>query len=189
MRRVILGIGVLSLAAGCAAGPRVTTSKEAENNQLQVRTTNRVVFATVAGGPEEGTMTGPDVRVKWTDGAFVGTACGQAVSLAWGGRKKDRIDGFYAGGPVQLHLAEEGDTVAARGLFGGQQSNLRIGPERIEGNIGRCSYDLKERDGAYEGFSSCRGLPQRTSVELPRVVAELPPENLVAAVSSLLAHP
>jgi hypothetical protein len=132
-------------------------------------------------------LSSPDLQLGLTDTALRGRAFGRPVNIALG---DDHIGGIYLGGPVDLKLKEDGDTLEARGSFGGQLTNFKVSPKSLTGTVGRCSYQLtaaKEQD-RYQGTRSCGfGLENPVTLSIPPAIAD-DDETLAATLSIVLAQ-
>jgi len=130
-------------------------------------------------------ITGPQHQFAFYGDALRGRAYNRAADLTEDG---DRVSGSITGGPINLHVKPTAKGLHVTGLYAGQISNIRLGPDSIEGNFGACSYDLHAQGAEYVGFRSCGGgPPQPTSVQIPSVLAERSPTQLVAALAMLMS--
>ncbi|QSQ20942.1 hypothetical protein JY651_37845 [Pyxidicoccus parkwayensis] len=132
-------------------------------------------------------LSSPELQLGLTENALRGRAFGQPIDVTL---KEDHVGGIYRGGPVNLKLTEEGDTLQAKGSFGGQITNFKVSPESITGTVGRCSYQLKaaaEKD-RYQGTRSCGfGIENPVNLSIPPAIAA-DDARLVATLSIVLAQ-
>jgi len=177
MRPVLLGALASALCFGCATAQQTPDS---EHVGLRAAATTGVQANLSGDG-----LFGPDVSVRRVPHGYRGTTLGRVVDIDFA--QQDKVEGVFGSGPVSLKWAPDDGGLRIRGLFGGQISNLLITPEKIDGTMGDCTYQMA-RDGAlYRGFQRCLGITQRDSVlELPPDVVEKPLNERVALFSLVL---
>ena len=166
---------------GLLAGAPALAAEPAQ--YLDLRTPNASLTARVTGSG----LSSPDLQLGFTEDALRGRAFGRPVNVTLG---DDRIGGIYRGGPVDIRLTETGDTLEARGSFGGQLTNIKLNPQGLTGTVGRCSYQLKAAPQAdrYQGSRSCGyGVENPVTLSIPPAIAESD-EQLVATLSIVLGQ-
>jgi hypothetical protein len=166
---------MLGLLAGAPALAQPT-------QYLDLRTPVTALTARVT----ESGLSSPQLQLGITDDALRGRAFGRTVNVTL---KDDRIGGIYGAGPVNLKVTENGDTLEARGTFGGQITNFKVSPKELSGTVGRCSYELKaSQEDRYQGWRSCGyGLENPVSLSIPPGLAD-DDEQLMATLSIVLAQ-
>jgi hypothetical protein len=107
---------------------------------------------------------------------------------------EDSLRGVVGGGPTELYVEKEGENgFAMRGLFGGILGTLEVRPDRIQGQLGRCQYNLRrhaaEEGTAYNGQRICgrRWLEPATFTLSPGIAA-LEPIDRAALIAVLLGR-
>lgn len=183
VRLLAAASGALLLA--CASGPEARPSARDATQFVLHAPSSGAISARAAATPQGGTLTGPQIQVQWDAQRVEGRAFGQAVSFSVA---QGQISGLYGGAPVRLQVSESDDRLHVRGLFGGQISNLRVSTAKVEGTIGRCSYDLAEFDGLYQGFRRCagRGAAEPVWMTVPDALTGLPNAVVAASLGMLM---
>lgn len=131
-------------------------------------------------------LSSPQLQLGLTEDALRGRAFGLPVNITL---QDHRISGIYGQGPVNLRLKEEGDTLEARGTFGGQLTNFKVSPQGLSGTVGRCSYQLTAaQEDRYQGWRSCGyGLETPVTLSIPPTLAG-DDAQLIATLSVVLAQ-
>lgn len=169
----LVALGLLAGSTAVAQQPTQYLALRTPANALTVRIT------------DDG-LSSPQFQLGVDDEGLRGRAFGLPVNISLGDGK---IGGIYGRGPVNLNVKQEGDTLEARGMFGGQLTHFKIGPKGLSGNVGRCSYQLTaSREDRYQGWRSCgQGLETPVILSIPPAVAASD-ERLMAVLSVVLAQ-
>ena len=169
----LVTLGLLAGSTALAQQPTQYLDLRTPANALTVRVT------------DDG-LSSPQFQLGVDDAGLRGRAFGLPVNISLG---EGKIGGIYGRGPVNLKVKEEGDTLEARGTFGGQLTNFKIGPKALTGTVGRCSYQLTASQGdRYQGYRSCGyGLETPVILSIPPAVADSD-ERLMAVLSVVLAQ-
>lgn len=134
-------------------------------------------------------IVGPDVslgRFIEPEGAAIrGRAFGRPVHLD---ANQDGVFGLFDGRPVTLAVVNRDGALHFDGLVGGEISSFAIGPNRIEGITGRCSYQLARTDGGYEGRRSCGGATSRVWLRIPSALDGWGAQERAAVLAILLGR-
>ncbi|MFP2912877.1 hypothetical protein ACLESD_49305 [Pyxidicoccus sp. 3LFB2] len=149
---------------------------------LDLRTPAAALTARVT----ENGLSSPQLQLGLGEDALRGRAFGLPVNITL---DDHRIGGIYGRGPVSLKVTEQGDTLEARGTFGGQLTNFKVSPKALTGTVGRCSYQLAaSQEDRYQGWRSCGyGLETPVTLSIPPAIAG-DDEQLVATLSIVLAQ-
>lgn len=152
----------------------------APTDEFVVEAPGRVLPVKVAGD----TLTGPVVQARWSGNSLRGSAFDRPLDLRTSG---DRIEGLIAGRPVNLHVTQTAYGLRLKGLYGGQPSDLTIGPAHIDGHIGLCGYSMSTSGDVYRGSRQCgRAINGMVSLQIPRQLASAPPMRMAADLAVLL---
>jgi hypothetical protein len=95
-------------------------------------------------------------------------------------------------GPTELHLEPKPEGgFFLRGLFNGILGDLEVGPDRIQGQVGRCQYSMRsyasENGASYEGQRTCGQRPlEPAALTLSPAIAALEPLERGALIAVLL---
>jgi hypothetical protein len=173
---------VLGLAA-CAA-PTPANAPEPQPATISLRTPGSLSTATLDGAR----MFGPDIEVARYGDAYRGRSSKGLVDLR---SANGTIEGVVGSGRTELHLEnDESGGFRVRGINGGQLGELEVRSDRIVGQLGGCSYDLRQATDAcgktYSGMRSCGGLPQNAELTLPPAIAALQPIDRAALLAIFL---
>jgi hypothetical protein len=132
----------------------------------------------------EDSLLGPDIQVTRDGDSLRGRAYGEVVFLNLG---EDELGGSVGERLSRLSFEREGNTLKARGTFGGDLTRLEISPEALSGTVGPCSYDLEASEAGYTGARSCGGPPERPVVlAVPPELANQGPAMTLAALALLM---
>jgi hypothetical protein len=114
---------------------------------------------------------GADGEVDQFQDGWRGRWRGEIVDLRADG---ERITGMVRGQPTDLHVVTEGDTVVIRGIFGGDLGALHVGPNEIDGTVGRKGLHIfRKRGSSFSGVVGGSG-EVRAASPVPLVALELP---------------
>jgi hypothetical protein len=129
-------------------------------------------------------LTGPLVQASWSGAELRGSAFNQPLDLKVSG---DRIAGLVAGRQVNLRVGQSREGLRLQGTYGGRLSDLTIGPNKIDGYLGRCGYTLQPQGNVYRGTRQCGAdINPGVSVQIPAQLAQASPMRLAAALAVLL---
>jgi hypothetical protein len=146
----------------------------------------RTPAASLTARVSEDGLSSPQLQLGLSDDAIRGRAFGLPVNITLDDKK---VGGIYGRGTVNLELKEEGDTLEARGTFGGNLTNFKVSPKALTGTVGRCSYQLTAAEGdRYRGQRSCGyGLENPVVLSIPPSLAESD-ARLAASLAIVLAQ-
>jgi hypothetical protein len=194
MRRAILaslGFVLICLVAGCAheepLPPPDVMPPEAqsvpESGRFVLTGIRQPIVALIATNG----IQGPDVnlgRYPNQDGtiAWRGTAFRRDVNVTV---RSDGAEGIVHRTPFNLNVTPGPDGMVVNGLVG-QPSTITISKARINGNFGRCGYDIRFQGQAYVGPRSCGGAPIQVGVTLPTILATWPDAEVATVLALLL---
>ena len=183
---------VLALVLGslsCSTGTGGQNGQSISPEYAIMQSPGSVIQTTIDGSR----ISGPSIMLERTDDRIRGTGPSGVVDL----RKDDGGNtwrGIIGTGPTELHLEplDEGGFVL-RGMFNGALGRLEIRTDRIEGQIGRCQYNLRphptDKGVAYNGRRVCGGTPfEPAAMTLPPTVMELEPIDRAAIIAILLGR-
>ncbi len=184
------------LGAGCVYEPQPAVPEaepEAPTCPAQAVETVHTFSLTSSGGAvlmarvDGADIVGSDVSLARFDegrgGAIRGHAVGRLVNLEAG---EGRVTGLVSGGPMELSVERNGDTLVVEGLVRGRISAFRVDPAAVRGTIGRCSYELWRSGFEYEGRRSCGGPTERVSLRMPEALERWSDDERVAVIAILL---
>lgn len=173
--------GTESAPAPVQTKPEQTTPEKAKDQYLFLRTPTAAVTLKVAGND----ITGPDIQLSRQGDALRGRAFGRVVFLNLDDQK---LGGTVGSSLTRLTFENKGQDLDVRGTFGGKLTHLTIGPEALNGSVGRCGYQLKANaDGDYVGSRSCGGIPQQpVTLDIPPALKEQGTPMTLATLALLL---
>jgi hypothetical protein len=183
MRWPTLTLGPALLLAACAA-PTPANAPESQPETITLRTPGNLSTATLDGTR----IFGPQLEVARYGDAYRGRSSKGLIDLRSG---NDTIQGVVGSGPTELHI-ENADQQGfrVRGMNGGRLGELEVRSDRIVGQLGGCSYDLRQSASAcgttYSGMRSCGGMPHNAELTLPPTVATLQPIDRAALLAIFL---
>jgi hypothetical protein len=126
--------------------------------------------------------TGPEIQVVLDAASARGMLGRDAIDLNF---TDGTINGSIGSEPVKLTV----DDAHLAGTFAGSLGDLRVGADKIEGRVGRCSYDLRSKNGVdYQGQRACGGGPVQAALHLPETLLHLPRTERLAVMALLLAR-
>lgn len=136
----------------------------------------------------ENGIQGPDVnlgRYPSQNGvtAWRGKAFGRDVNLSV---TSDGAEGLVGRVPLNLQVTPGPDGMVVNGLILGTPSTITINRARINGNFGRCGYDIRFQGQAYVGPRSCGGPIIQVGVTLPTILATWPDAEVATVLSILM---
>jgi hypothetical protein len=188
-RRLVPFVGVVLAGAGCATAtagkPKVHPAAAASEQQFSL--TGGGLQTTAVITPQG--AQGPQVDLGRYEGgkAIRGTAFGRTVDLSL---TDTGASGIWGQGPLTLNVTEPSpEEMKATGIVAGQPSNFTASPERINGTIGPCSYDLARSGESYVGSRSCGTGISQVTAQFPSTVLSWRPIDLAALMALLMAAP
>jgi hypothetical protein len=186
MRSALALVGLTFIASSCSASkPPAPASVPSDSAELLSPTT--VVQATVDGSR----IFGPQVELASDENGLHGRGPLGVVSLR---KERDRLRGVVGGGPTELYLeSRENDGFSLRGIYSGTLGDLEVRPDRIEGQVGRCQYNLRRSDSdqgiAYNGRRICgQRWMEPATLTLSRGLASREPIDQAALIAVLLGR-
>jgi hypothetical protein len=152
----------------------------AQSDEFIVEAPGRVQTVKVKGD----SLTGPDVQASWSGTELRGSAFDRPLDLKVSG---DRIEGLIGGKQVNLRVGRSPEGLRLQGTYGGQLSDLTVGPRKIDGHLGRCGYTLQPQASVYRGTRRCGlTIDPGVSVQIPAQLAQASPMRLAAELAVLL---
>ena len=175
----------------------VSCSSPSTNGQGSGQNTTPEYAITQSGGSVVQTtvdgsrITGPNVMLERDEKGMRGQGPLGVVDLR---KEGETLRGFIGQQPTELHL-EHGETggFLMRGMFGGILSSLEVTPETIQGQLGRCQYNLRRYPSdtgvAYNGRRFCgANIIEPTTITLSPTINALPPLERAALMAILLGR-
>lgn len=120
-----------------------------------------------------------------SDRRLEGNHLGRELKATLGDRL---VEGSVGGKTIHLELGREDQATSVHGLYQGQETALRIDEQRLSGNVGPCTYDLKKSEGRYRGTSSCGSAPAETTLVVPEMLLEKPESERLLALCLVLGR-
>jgi hypothetical protein len=187
MRRLTVAVTGLVLGAlSCSSATKQPPSSVPSESMLFVSPTS-VIHASFEGSR----VFGPQLELARDENGLRGRGPLGVVDLRKGG---DSIRGVVGGGPTELYLERDGDSgFSLRGLYSGVLGDLEVRPDRIQGQLGQCQYNLRrhvaEEGAAYNGRRICgRRWMEPATVTLSPAIAALEPLDRAALIAVLLGR-
>ena len=178
-------VGLTFVASSCSASTPKESASPTESAALV--SPSNVVQATVDGSR----IFGPQLDLARDENGLRGRGPLGVVNLR---RESDRLRGVVGGGPTELYVESSGeDGFSLRGLYSGTLGSLDVRSDRIEGQLGRCQYNLRRsesEDGiAYNGRRICgqRWVEAATFMLSPGL-ASLAPIDRAALIAVMLGR-
>ena len=113
-------------------------------------------------------------------------------------KQGDSLRGVVGGAPTELYIERKGtdkdrDAFTVRGLYSGTLGNLEVRSDRIEGQLGRCQYNLRryasEVGAAYTGQRVCgQRYTEPATIALAPAIAAQEPIDKAALIAILLGR-
>jgi hypothetical protein len=186
MRRLLVALVVSPVVVSCSAS-RPQTPSSTPSDSAELVSPSSVVHATV-DGPR---IFGPQVELARDENGLHGRGPLGVVHLR---KENDSLRGMVGGGATELYLESAGDDgFSLRGMYSGTLGSLEVRSDRIQGQLGRCQYNLRRHDSengvAYNGRRICgqRWLEPATFTLSPGV-ASLNPIDRAALIAVLLGR-
>jgi hypothetical protein len=142
LRRGVVVMGLLMGAGVAVSAPR----QDAINLRIARQQYNLVMTP--------GEVTGADFQLTRAPGELRGRTYLGTVALEV---KPGEVTGALGGAAVNLKVSKEGDSLVAKGGFGGRPVNLKLNASEMQVYVRDCTYRLKaQEDGRfYVGKRSC----------------------------------
>lgn len=168
------------MICGSPVAADVTTTEEPSLLRMELGHRTHSLRWTPAG------LSGATARLVRAGQTLKGTADVVDVALAF---ETGRLEGTVGGERVFTFLGHNRGTTDIEGQLGELPVNLTVGPERIAGALGGCSYALFAKGDEYRGFRLCSDseLPVMMKLRLPSALGAEPPAATAAVLVSLLA--
>jgi len=109
-------------------------------------------------------------------------------------QSKGTVSGVIGSGPTNLHIEPTPDgNFTMRGMFAGTLGDLEVSDDRIEGQLGRCQYNLRaaatsDASKAYNGNRWCGRTRSTTTLTLSPQIEALTPVDRGALIAILLGR-
>jgi hypothetical protein len=186
-RHALLSFALL-LAAGCSSSNGGQNGQPNAPEYAIVQSGGDVIQTTVDGSR----IYGPNIMIERTEEGVRGNGPLGLVDLR---RDANSLRGIIGTQPTELYVEplDEGAFVL-RGMFSGALGRLEVRGDRIEGQLGRCQFNLRRQDAqvgvAYNGRRVCgSGSSIRpTTVTLPPSIVALEPVDRAAVLAILLGR-
>jgi hypothetical protein len=98
-------------------------------------------------------LTGPNSSLRLVDSGLRGQFQGAPVDVSW---TDTALTGTVAQRPARVQL-DAGTDLHIWGSFGPERVDFTLKPDRVEGQVGRCVYELRREDFGLAGQRSCAG--------------------------------
>jgi hypothetical protein len=159
--RIVL---VLVSVAGCGGVLTPADNRLDLGQYFTLRTARDTVQAKLAG-PR---FFGPDLELALLPDGYRGHSISGLIDLR--SSTDDRIYGTVGSVSTELYYEQTDDGFILEGLYNGKLGTLTISPERLNGSVGGCAYDLERGSPTsawYHGQRACRGAISGVQLELP----------------------
>jgi hypothetical protein len=187
--RLVPLLGVLLAGAGCATSTggksKVHPAAGAPEQQFSI---SGAGFQTTALISPQGAQ-GPELNLGRYDGGKTirGSAFGRTVDLSL---TETGASGIWGQGPLNFNVTEPTpEEIKVTGLIAGKPSNFTVSPERINGTIGLCSYDLGRSGESYVGSRSCSTGVSRVTLQFPSTILSWRSIDIAALMALGMAAP
>ncbi len=194
-------IGVAFLAgclAGCAgaepAGPAHPVPSQTDVSQLAAGDDSTNFVLRIPGSRNvdvlvgDRSITGPNFTLtRYTDGsdhAMRGDAFKLMVNVDV---TSEGAQGLFGGGPFDVKVAMVGDELQVHGSVSGKPSMFAISPRGLNGNVGRCNYQMVRQGPEYVGTRGCGSGATSSSVVFPASFGKWSLPELGSALAILLS--
>ena len=184
-RRNVTVVGLTFMIASCLGSTEKPADIPSESATLLSPTS--VVQATVDGTR----IFGAQVELAHDQNSMRGRGPLGVVDLRI---ESASLHGVVGGGPTELYLERDGDDgFSLRGLFSGVLGDLEVRSDRIQGQLGRCQYNLRrhhsDEGAAYNGQRVCgRQWMEPTTFTLSPGLTSLEPIDRAALIAVLLGR-
>jgi hypothetical protein len=159
---------VVVTGAGCHGGLIPVDERPDFGQYFTLRTARDTVQAKLAGKR----LYGPDLELALLPDGYRGHSNSGLIDLR--STTDDRIFGTIGSVSTELYFEQTEEGFLLEGLYAGRLGSLTISPERLNGSVGGCAYDLQRGSPQgvyYHGQRACRGAISGVQLELP---ADLP---------------
>jgi hypothetical protein len=181
---LVAALGVVS----CSASTNGQASGQNTAPEYAITQTGGSVVQTTVDGNR---VYGPNVMLERNEHGLRGHGPLGVVDLR---NEGESLRGIIGQWPTELHLEHvEGRGFRMRGMFSGILSSLEVTPERIQGQLGRCQYNLRRYESeaavAYNGRRFCgANMMEPTTITLAPSINDLPPLERAAIITILLGR-
>jgi hypothetical protein len=182
MRWRTLIVAVLS-AAGCGGALTPVDNRPDFGQYFTLRTAHDVVQAKL----ERGRFFGPDLELALLPDGYRGHSLSGLIDLR--SSTDDKIFGTVGSVSTELYFEQTDDGFILEGLYNGRLGTLTISPERLNGSVGGCSYDLERGSPTgmwYHGERSCRGAISGVQLALPMELIHRSPADRAVLLAVFL---
>ena len=182
---------VLAAALGVASCSSSTNSQGNGQNTAPEHAISQTGGSVVETTVDGSRITGPNVMLQRDEKGLRGQGPLGVVDLR---NEGNTLRGFIGQQPTELHLEpNEKGGFLMRGMFGGILSSLEVTSEHIQGQLGRCQYDLQRYPAAtgvaYNGQRVCGAhIMEPTTITLSPTINGLPPLERAALMAILLGR-
>ncbi len=188
MLRLNLGLFLLALGSLSCSGSNGSQSGQTAPPEYAIMQSPGSVIQTTVDGSR---IYGPNVMLERSEDGLRGNGPSGIVDLR---KDDDSLRGIVGTGPTELHLepVDEGGFLL-RGMFSGALGRLEVRPDRIEGQLGRCQYNLRrypsELGIAYNGRKVCSArFFEPATITLSPTIASFEPIDRAAIIAILLGR-
>jgi len=187
MRRLVVALFLfLPVASRCSAStPQALPSIPTDS--MTLTSPSSVVQVTVDGSR----VFGAQVELARDENGLRGRGPLGVVDLR---KESSSLRGVVGGGVTELYLERAGDDgFSLQGLYSGVLGNLEVRSDRIQGQLGRCQYNLRrttsEQGTAYNGQRICgQRWMEPATFALSAGITSLEPIDRAALIAILLGR-
>jgi hypothetical protein len=173
----------IALPLTACAAPLPPNAPESPPETLTLRTPGDLSTATLDGTR----LFGPDIEIARYGDSYRGRSRKGLVDLR---SENGTLQGTVGSGRTELRLEQEEQGFRVRGINAGTLGELEVRSDRIVGQLGGCSYDLRQATSAcgttYTGQRSCGGMPHQAELTLPPTITALEPIDRAALLAIFL---
>jgi hypothetical protein len=129
---------------------------------------------------------GPDLELALLPDGYRGHSISGLIDLR--SSTDDKIYGTVGSVSTELYYEQTDDGFILEGLYNGRLGTLTISPERLNGSVGGCAYDLERGGNAawYHGQRSCRGAISGVQLALPAELVRRSPADRAVLIAVFL---
>jgi hypothetical protein len=180
---------VLALAAvSCSSAPSAQNGQSTPPEYAIAQSGGDVIQTTVDGSR----IYGPSIMIERTAEGLRGNGPFGVVDLR---REGNALRGIIGTQPTELYVEPlENGAFVLRGMFSGSLGRLEVRSDRVEGQLGRCQFNLRpqeaEKGVAYNGRRVCgtNASFRPITVTLAPSIVEMEPIDRAAVLAILLGR-
>jgi hypothetical protein len=187
---VLGGPGIVSCSTSSSQTPAASAQTSGASPQLAAAT--QLTPSVSLQETDKGTrIFGPQLELIRDDKGIRGQSPSGIVDLS---PTKDGFSGIIGTGTTNIRIEPTSKgNFNMRGMFAGALGNLEVSDDRIQGNLGRCQFDLNGTPIAnggrtYTGDRICGGRRATSTLTLPQQVWALKPFDRAAVITLMLVR-